>query len=293
MPSTDFDTLVGKGGDSGKRKEETPFLFASLHTVPKQISDSSQSIGVNERTLKNGLMSGVILPSQIAHDRWLSIIDGAVDAIIIFIILLYLSFASWGTAEIVVVVLSSLYMFFHILWWENSMQWFFIETIKDYITQTRTYYYGAIIAFYLIFSSFGMYYIYEKNIVTSVNNMTVTVKNAVSKLDVISNYKSDNKTATTESKKANINKFSNEETYSTPKDIKKIDDTKASEEIEFKNEYFFYFYTYSIILAVLFVITFIYSSRFYFKKKIKNMDGVEVELKSELEQKMALLKEQF
>ena len=58
----------------------------------------------------------------------------------------------------------AVYMFFHILWWENSIQWDFIETIIDYIKKTRKYYYATFLVVYFSLSSFGYFFAYKYDI---------------------------------------------------------------------------------------------------------------------------------
>jgi hypothetical protein len=51
--TTDFDILVSHKGKDEGRKEKRPFFFTVIHGTPKQVSDTAQSIGINERTRKN------------------------------------------------------------------------------------------------------------------------------------------------------------------------------------------------------------------------------------------------
>ena len=136
--TTDFDILVSHKDKDQGRKEKRPLFFTIIHSIPKQISDTAQSIGINEKTRKNGLMSGVILPSQVAHDRWLSTYDAIFDAIFIFLVFLAISCFPLNLISLIAFSSIAVYMFFHILWWENSIQWNFIETIIDYIKKQET-----------------------------------------------------------------------------------------------------------------------------------------------------------
>ena len=138
--TTDFDILVSHKDKDQGRKEKRPLFFTIIHSIPKQISDTAQSIGINEKTRKNGLMSGVILPSQVAHDRWLSTYDAIFDATFIFLVFLAISCFPLNLISLIAFSSIAVYMFFHILWWENSIQCDFIETIIDYIKKTRKYY---------------------------------------------------------------------------------------------------------------------------------------------------------
>lgn len=146
--TTDFDILVSHKDKDQGRKEKRPLFFTIIHSIPKQISDTAQSIGINEKTRKNGLMSGVILPSQVAHDRWLSTYDAIFDATFIFLVFLAISCFPLNLISLIAFASIAVYMFFHIFWWENSIQWDFIETIIDYIKKTRNYYYATFLVVY-------------------------------------------------------------------------------------------------------------------------------------------------
>lgn len=124
-------------------------------------------------------MSGVILLSQISHDRWLSVIDGFFDASILFLFFLYISIAGFNLSVLGISIVAIVYMFFHILWWECSIQWYFIETIKDYIIQTRTYYYGALIACFALFSTVGVYYTVKNDITPKIVSFANTVEHTL------------------------------------------------------------------------------------------------------------------
>lgn len=119
MPlSTDFDKLVTDQGKSDQEKK--PFVFSRMHGVPKQIADSSNAIGFNERTIKNGLMSGVMQPSQIAHDRWLSVFDGLIDAFVFFLFMLLVS--SLGVNIYVLPLAIGLYLYIFFILYGGNMQ---------------------------------------------------------------------------------------------------------------------------------------------------------------------------
>ena len=162
--TTDFDILVSHKDKDQGRKEKRPLFFTIIHSIPKQISDTAQSIGINEKTRKNGLMSGVILPSQVAHDRWLSTYDAIFDATFIFLVFLAISCFPLNLISLIAFSSIAVYMFFHILWWENSIQWDFIETIIDYIKKTRKYYYATFLVVYFSLSSFGYFFAYKYDI---------------------------------------------------------------------------------------------------------------------------------
>lgn len=288
---TDFEKLVSGNGNEGSGSgEKRPLFFSKLHSIPKQVSDSSQAIGVNERTLKNGLMSGVILPSQISHDRWLSIVDGAMDAFILFIVIHFISLSSIGFTQILIILVSIVYMYFHILWWEYAIQWLFIETIKEYVSKTRTYYYFSLIAVFITLSSIGNFYISQIDGIEKINKIFVSVENSFKNIFPRDIYLEKKEILPVDKK----NKFSNDETYNNTEDVKK-ESKKEIEDIVIEKRNtsnLLFFYLNSIIASVLLYFFFKYSFTHYDKKRVKNLEDVDVELKTELEQRMALLKEQ-
>lgn len=289
--NTDFDFLVnGKGINSKDEKEKKPWFFSRIHGVPKQIADTSQSIGVNEKTLKNGLMSGVILPSQIAHDRWLSIYDGIFDAFVMFIVFFVMSLYPISLETLIVYSIMTIYMFFHILWWEHAVQWSFIETISNYIEQTRRYYYYTYSIAYLFFSTIGLYVAYQIDL----SNMIIRIVDYYHKaLEIVEKINS--KTNLLNKKEESyISEFSNEATYSKVNEITTknefiIDNVSPSYNFDIEN--LSSFILLNLIGVVLILLIYKYSNKHYSKIKDKNLDGVDLELKSDLELKMTILKD--
>jgi len=136
---TPFDELYDVKQES-TRKEKTSSVMASMHTIPKKIADVAQTQGVSEKFLEHGMPSGVINPSLLAHDRYLSAVDAIQDAILIGILLLIIPFFSlnWFTGTLYFIVLS--YWFFHISWWEKTKVWALKGSSKRYIKNTYSVY---------------------------------------------------------------------------------------------------------------------------------------------------------
>lgn len=292
--TTGFDILVkNKGKDEG-RKEKRPLFFTVIHGVPKQVSDTSQSIGINEKTRKNGIMSGVILPSQIAHDRWLSSYDGILDALVLFLCFFILSSFSFSWISLVILVIVCTYMFFHIFWWENPTEWDFIETISHYINQTRRFYYAFFLSSFFLFSTFGYYFAYKYDVKYYIEKPFEFFKGVGNFLDnsnVISSIKSTDVSDTEMPK----NRFSNEQTYKNEKVVikKQIEENSNEEISKIEKTFLSSFINYLIInfsFLLFYYSVFKYSSAHFNKKKIDNLKGVDVELKTDLEIKMEQLK---
>lgn len=305
MPlTTDFDILVSdKGKDTG-RKEKRPLFLTEIHAIPKQVSDTAQSIGVNEKTRKNGLMSGVILPSQIAHDRWLSMYDALFDAIIIFVSFFIISSFSFNEFSFVALAAIFIYMLFHIYWWETPMEWDFIETINHYIVRTRKYYYGTFFVVYLLLSTVGYYYVYKYDIRGYIAK-PIDIANTSTKSLFNSSLPTITKKENSEPAK---NRFSNEETYKQekiqvveptndstkqesiiPEDAVKVANNQLSSyNIDLNSFITYLILNFSFLLFYYFV--FKIASINNIKRRDNNLKSVDIELKSDLEVKMEQLK---
>ena len=306
--TTDFDILVSHKDKDQGRKEKRPLFFTIIHSIPKQISDTAQSIGINEKTRKNGLMSGVILPSQVAHDRWLSTYDAIFDAIFIFLVFLAISCFPLNLISLIAFSSIAVYMFFHILWWENSIQWNFIETIIDYIKKTRNYYYATFLVVYFTLSSFGYFFAYKYDIKSYLLKPIEYYEEATSYIKKTDLY---DKIKLKKEKNEIVdgvvsNRFSSEATLKKEQIYKEKQNAKDKEivreapiledkEIE-KNtksilfDDFIRFLILSLGFLVYFYYVYKYAYSYYEKRKIKNLEGVDVELKTDLELKMEEIK---
>lgn len=298
--TTDFDILVSHKSKDQGRKEKRPLFFTIIHSIPKQISDTAQSIGINEKTRKNGLMSGVILPSQVAHDRWLSTYDAIFDATFIFLVFLTISCFPLNFISVIAFIFIAVYMFFHIFWWENSMQWNFIETIIDYIKKTRKFYYVIFLLVYFILSTFGYFFAYKYDIKSYLlkpieyYEKTTSYVKTTSIFDKIK-LKKEEKEIVDE---VVINRFSSEATLKKDKQLTKetpiILDVR-DEQLEKNTKSILFddvirFLILSLGFLIYFYYVYRYAYNYYEKRKIKNLEGVDVELKTDLELKMEEIK---
>ena len=308
--TTDFDILVSHKDKDQGRKEKRPLFFTIIHSIPKQISDTAQSIGINEKTRKNGLMSGVILPSQVAHDRWLSTYDAIFDATFIFLVFLAISCFPLNLISLIAFSSIAVYMFFHILWWENSIQWDFIETIIDYIKKTRKYYYATFLVVYFSLSSFGYYYAYKYDFkgyllkpVEYFDKTTSSVKKSsiFDKIQIKKESTSEDVEVVKGSRFSTEATLKKEENFNAKIKEKKEEKeekiiTENSEEILETNpkkmvfEDLTRFAILSLGFLVYFYYVYKYAYSYYEKRKIKNLEGVDVELKTDLELKMEEIK---
>ena len=284
--TTDFDILVSHKDKDQGRKEKRPLFFTIIHSIPKQISDTAQSIGINEKTRKNGLMSGVILPSQVAHDRWLSTYDAIFDATFIFLVFLAISCFPLNLISLIAFASIAVYMFFHIFWWENSIQWDFIETIIDYIKKTRKYYYATFLVVYFSLSSFGYFFAYKYDIKSYLLKPIEYYEKATSyikKTDLHDKIKLKKEQKYKEKQNAKDKEIVREAPILEDKEIEK--NTKS---ILFDD--FIRFLILSLGFLVYFYYVYKYAYSYYEKRKIKNLEGVDVELKTDLELKMEEIK---
>ena len=294
MPlTTDFDILVKHKGKDQGRKEKRPLFFTVIHSVPKQVSDTSQSIGINEKTRKNGLMSGVILPSQIAHDRWLSSYDGILDAFVIFVCFFILSSFSFSWISAFILLIVCIYMFFHIFWWETSTEWDFIQTISHYINQTRKFYYAFFFGSFLIFSTFGYYLTHKYDVKHYIIQPFEFFKGAGNLLQKTNIFELNKKTESLE--EVPRNRFTTAETYKTKENIIKEekDENFIEEAAKIEKTTLSSFMNYLIMnlsFILFFYSVFKYSSAHFARKRIENLKGVDVELKTDLELNMEELK---
>lgn len=142
------------------RKEQSSTFMSSIHTIPKKIADIAQTQGVSEKFLENGMPSGVINPSMLAHDRYLSAVDAIQDALIISIMLLILPLFSVNAFTITIFTLIMSYWFFHVSWWEKTKVWALKGSSKKYIKNTTRVYWivflllmlpSAVLLWYFVF----------------------------------------------------------------------------------------------------------------------------------------------
>jgi len=156
---TAFDDLY-KTKKEETRKEKIP-VVSLLHQVPKQVADTAQAVGVSEKFLANGIPSGVLGPSQIAHDRYLAFMDGIQDAFWASLLLVMLPFVSLNLFTIPVYLAAVLYWTFHVYWWEKGKSWYLKTSTIRYINATYRSYW---ISFFLVSSLMmgGLIYVFVR-----------------------------------------------------------------------------------------------------------------------------------
>lgn len=138
---TAFDDLYQTKKEE-TRKEKIPFV-SLIHQVPKQVADTAQAVGVSEKFLANGIPSGVLGPSQIAHDRYLSFMDGVQDAFWASLLLVIFPFVNFNLFTSPVYIAALLYWVLHIYWWEKTKAWYIKSSVIRYINNTyRVYYFS-------------------------------------------------------------------------------------------------------------------------------------------------------
>lgn len=142
---TAFDDLYQTKKEE-TRKEKIP-LISLIHQVPKQVADTAQAVGVSEKFLANGIPSGVLGPSQIAHDRYLSFMDGVQDAFLVSLLLVLFPLVSFNLFTGPVYIVGLLYWVMHLYWWEKTRAWYIKTSVKRYINNTyRVYVWTLILA---------------------------------------------------------------------------------------------------------------------------------------------------
>ncbi len=139
------------------RKEPGSTIISGLHKIPKKIADISQTQGVSEKFLLNGQPSGVINPSMLAQDRYLSAVDATQDAsIMTFLLVVFpLTSVNWLTIPIFAYVI--LYWFFHVSWWEKTRIWGVKGSAKKYVKHTTSVYWFVFFTL-MIPASVGLWY---------------------------------------------------------------------------------------------------------------------------------------
>lgn len=283
MLDTDFNKLVDDKGD----KEKRPLVFSQLHGIPKQIADSSNAIGVNERTLKNGLMSGVMQPSQIAHDRWLSVFDATFDSFVFFCFFYLVSVFGINLYVIGVLVVFYVYMFFHFFWWEHSMQWYFIETIRDYIKNTKNYYYATLIVTFILFTSVGFFYSIKYDFIGKINLLNQSLNNS-SGISTLFHHKKH----VVSPFEINTNEFETKKVEPVKDKVEEpiTNVNKANNLIE-TSDVVQNFIIYNLLHIIIMLYIYKVSMNYYKNKRELNVQNSDSELISELEQKMFKLRE--
>lgn len=294
-----FDVNTLLKADKESRGEILPKMISRIHSVPKQVSDTSQVNGLTEKNLRSGSDFGTILPSQTAHDRWLSINDAIIDSLIIFLGCLSFSLYGLNNAILFFIIPMFLYILIHIAWWENCVQWHFTTSVSNYIKNTRKYYYYSLILSTIIFNTVGLFLAIKFKLPNLIFNATQFFSNIFSIvenfIDVnffeesISNNINEIVNSSTVTKVAN--EFSDENTYNLKQNVEEItiptsnpiDITKLNE------DFFYYFVFYTFIFAIIFYLSYLFFNKYYISKRDKRIVEADDDLKSDLETKMDAL----
>jgi len=158
-----FNSNVARQSNSdAKRSELVPKLVSTIHKVPKQIIDTSQMVGVNEQMMKRKLNSGVLVASQIAHDKWLSRLDGFIDSIWLYVIILTVSLTGLNYVSLFLVVLGLWYWWYHIVWYCKAKEWDGNVTSREYTIDTVKIFWKSFISSSVILYVFTAYFIVSK-----------------------------------------------------------------------------------------------------------------------------------
>lgn len=170
---TAFDDLYQTKKEA-TRKEKIPAV-SLLHQVPKQVADTAQAVGVSEKFLANGIPSGVLGPSQVAHDRYLSFMDALQDSfwVALFIMILPVMEMNFITAPILAIMI--LYWTFHVYWWEKSRSWYIKTSAIRYINSTYRIYWLTFFLFGFGFAALLDYFV----ISTAIEYVVVDIINAI------------------------------------------------------------------------------------------------------------------
>lgn len=187
------------------------------------------------------------------------------------------------------------------------MQWNFIETIIDYIKKTRRYYYGVFLAVYLGLSTVAYYYAYKYDfkgyLLKPVEYFDKTTS-FVQKTSIFDKIQIKKESTNEDVEVAKGSRFSTEATLKKEENFNAKFNEKKEEKIITENseemletnpkKMVFEDITRFAILSLGFLLYFYFIYKYayghYEKKKAKNLEGVDVELKTDLELKMEEIK---
>jgi hypothetical protein len=187
------------------------------------------------------------------------------------------------------------------------MQWNFIETINDNIKKTRRYYYGDFLAVYLGLSTVAYYYAYKYDfkgyLLKPVEYFDKTTS-FVQKTSIFDKIQIKKESTNEDVEVAKRSRFSTEATLKKEENFNAKFNEKKEEKIITENseemletnpkKMVFEDLTRFAILSLGFLLYFYFIYKYayghYEKKKAKNLEGVDVELKTDLELKMEEIK---
>jgi len=268
-----LDDLLGIG-ENKSREEAVPNILSRLHKVPKQIVDTCVSIGGNLKLIESGMPAPVLLPSQIAHDRILTIGDGIADAFVISLVLYITTLFGFNIATVPMLILFFLYWGFHIAWWQESLAWKGIKSVDEYLAQTYRYYIPVLVSFVVIFSMAFSYGVYKYDIA---NKITTTFEIKTEGIGSI--FKKTN--IADEEKKDIFASLKNPKTIEQPVETvetKKIEIIKMTQETK---SFEFVLLKYLAYLIIFLMFSFV-AYRFYKKKYVTYNERMHMESEKEL-----------
>lgn len=302
LDTTFQDTVSAASGNEPKRKETLPQIH-KLHNVPKQVSDTAQSVGVNEKFMESGLPSGVLLPSQIAHDRWLAIIDALVDNIIIFIIAAIVVTGGFNYISYTVLTISIFYMWFHLVWWQKGIVWETSETVREYLSETKKYYFAFLYLFMGIVSIGGTYGFLNVNgpyylnyILKGLKSMLDALVSSIKELfntnEVLKNEFDKIKNDVSEFEPLDTTQHLEKADPDIVKHINTVSNHIANINIDV-TEYILNFFSFYIFTFIFLFFTALYYKKHYEIKKSKNIKAAHQEKKHYIESTIDSVEEYF
>jgi len=157
-----FFQAVTSESTSGNSGEAQSKMYTSLHHVPKQIANSCNAVGVNEKTKDDtNMQTGVLSPTQRAGDRVLSIVDSIFDSLLVFVISMGVNFVGLNIYTYILMAIFLLYILAHSSWWEQGLEWGHIVTVKEYLKRTRNLYWVFLVISMLGVNTLGYYWVHK------------------------------------------------------------------------------------------------------------------------------------
>ena len=158
--STETPFEVYEGSKKESRSEQIPFV-SLFHRIPKQITDTIQTLGVQEKLIRNSQATGIINPSQIAHDRMLAIIDGIRTPTLLLLFCYLLTYFSDTIFFYFGVFVMMLHGLFHIKWWEMSRTWKLKGTAVKYFYQTHSFFWYTFTITSILILTISLFFVFS------------------------------------------------------------------------------------------------------------------------------------
>lgn len=142
---------------AAKRSEIVPKFISTIHKIPKQLVDTLQMVDVSEFMMNQKLPSGVLLSSQVAHDKWLARFDALLDAFIVFVIITLITVTGLNYMTVFFIIVGLWYWNYHILWYAKAREFEISVTSSSYSFETVKVFWQSFVVFstlmYFIVSS--------------------------------------------------------------------------------------------------------------------------------------------